>query len=165
MDRTEVIMSKVVFFRQRRYDLAIRTGIRLDDVLIAHRFERASEEPDPSLLWYLDVRCRGDAAPTRREEVVPWLVKISNVVCGGMVQYADQLGACDDSEDYPLEWGEFPDAPAGLAIKIVCSAVQGTGAREMEEIVRSIAEDWEAILGGLRTWKGKGERRETRANP
>lgn len=147
-------MAKLTFFRQQRYDRAIRTGIRLDDELIYHRFESRSEEPDPGLLWYLDVIFRGDAVPNAPDEAKNWLTTALGVpIRTGLERYAERLGSCEDPDDYPLDWEDFPSAPPGVNIAVSGSAVQRVDAREMEEVIRSIAENWDVIVNGLAAWQ------------
>ena len=56
-------MPKLVFYRQKRYDGAIRTGLELDDDPIAEHYEEGSGERDPALLWFVDLRCKGPGIP------------------------------------------------------------------------------------------------------
>jgi len=67
-------MPKLIFYRQKRYDQAIRTGVELDGETIAERYEEGGSEPDPGLLWYVDLRCEGSAIPDGFDEAAHWLL-------------------------------------------------------------------------------------------
>ena len=49
-------MHELICFRQKRQDGGIRSGIQIDGTTHFHRFDEGTEDFDPSLLWYVDLR-------------------------------------------------------------------------------------------------------------
>ena len=60
------------------------------------------------------------------------------------------METADSLAIYSLTWGDFPDAPEGVAITISCSAVRRVDGREMSNILLEIGTRWEAIVQSYR---------------
>ena len=70
-------MPKLTFYHQARFDGGRRTGISLDDDATSlHFFETgaAEEDYDPRLLWYVDLRCEGNAIPGEPQAARDWFL-------------------------------------------------------------------------------------------
>jgi hypothetical protein len=142
-------MAKLIFYRQKRYDGAIRTGVELDGETIAERFEGSGADRDPALLWYIDLRCDGDGIPDDPDAATQWLLDQSAIIHDGFARNAERLRAGADVDVYSLIWSEFENVPAGVQITIACSAVRRIDAREMAANLASVGEHWEAIVRSL----------------
>jgi hypothetical protein len=146
-------MHELTFYRQTRHDRGVRTGLELDDVTLLGYFEEGQPDlqDDPlgtALLWYVDIRCRADHLATEPEDARQWLLGNSAVIQEGLERFADVLSAgVDDS--LPLRWNDFPTAPAGVQIEVVCSAIRRMTARGLGEILREIAVQFPTYLRQL----------------
>ena len=136
-------MPKLTFYRQKRVDGGIRTGVELDGETILEEFEAGEGERDPALLWYVDLRCDGSGVPNDADEAARWLLLKAPVIEEGFSRFANQLrrvGA--DVDAYPLLWSEFPDPGEGVAMKIACSTTRLTDARGIAEILDDVRSHW-----------------------
>jgi hypothetical protein len=134
-------MGKVGYFRQMRQDGAIRTGITVNGNLVLHLFENEAEEPDPALLWYVDVRSEGKSLPTTAEEARSWLLNQSAVIRSALNDLANDLQAGMDIDVWPLQ-RRITGTPRGLRMTIVCSVVRRLEGLRIAEILRVVAEGW-----------------------
>jgi|SRR5579872_714685 len=131
-------VSKIIYYRQKRYDGAIRTGITVNGPLLLELFENESEEPDPALLWYVDVRCEGKRLPTTVEEVRKWLLKQAPVVCHVLNELADEFQAGMDIDVWPLQ-RTIAHSPRGIRMTVVCSVARRLEALKIADSLREVA--------------------------
>jgi hypothetical protein len=137
------LLSGLTFYRQKRVDGGIRTGVELDQTTILERFEIEEEEHDPALLWYVDVRCKGPGVPTDPESAEQWLLSTGEIIERGLAEFADHLRpAGADKNDYPLIWSEFPEVNDGVVRTIACSAVRRIESRQLAEILDDVRVHW-----------------------
>ena len=142
-------MPRLVLYRQKRYDEAIRTGVELDGETIADRYEGGGSEPDPALLWYVDLRCDGSGIPDGPDEASHWLIDHSDTIRSGFSAFAEHLRAGADSDVYSLTWDKFENVPENVRISIACSAIRRIDAREMASILKEIGDNWITIIHRL----------------
>src|SRR5438874_10628438 len=101
-------MHTLSFYRQARQDGGVRTAIEVDSETTFHQFEPGSEESDPALLWYVDLRCEGEDLPSEPEDARKWLLANADLIKHGFRLLADKVAAGVDWSVYPVEWGDFP---------------------------------------------------------
>ncbi len=142
-------MPKLVFYRQKRVDGAIRTGVELDDETLTERFEDGGGEPDPALLWYVDLRCEGPGIPGDGDDAWRWLLDRSSIIREGFSRYTEEIRAGADRDIYSLIWGGFRDVPASVSMKIACSAIRRVDAREMSAVLAEIGNRWDEIIQSI----------------
>ncbi len=142
-------MASLIFYRQKRNDGAIRTGVELDGETIAERFEEGGRERDPALLWFIDFRCEGQGIPDDPENATQWLLDHSKVIRDGIVRYAEQLKTGADPDFYSLTWSEFQGLPENVSIVIACSAIRRVDARQMAVNLIDLADHWNARIPSL----------------
>jgi len=142
-------VSKLLFFRQKRFDGTIHTGLELDDEPIAHRYEGGSGERDPALLWYVDLRCEGPGIPDDPELSAHWLLEHGSSIRDGFAGFARKLEVGADPDLYSLTWGGFPEEPEGVTMTIACSAARRVEARELSRILGDIAGRWDELIRKL----------------
>jgi len=142
-------MPRLIFYRQKRYDEAIRTGVELDGETIAESYEGGGSEPDPALLWYVDLRCEGSAIPDGLDEAARWLLEHDETIRSGFSMFAEHLRAGADPDIYSLIWDEFKDVPENVKMSIACSAARRIDAREIALILKEIADNWATIIRSL----------------
>jgi hypothetical protein len=147
-------MHELTFFRQARYDGGVRMGIELDGevALLIDFHEGPPEEQDnplgSALLWYVDIRCRGEALPTEPESVRQWFLTHSSVFRAGLTEFAEQIMAGTD-DDFPLRWTSFPGHPADVEIELVCSSIRRIRGREFADVILDLADRFEDYLRTL----------------
>jgi hypothetical protein len=140
-------MSSLVFYKQFRKDGGVRIGVEVDETTVLHQFTKGSEESDPALDWYADLRCEGRSLPQDPEEVRAWLLDHSAVIQKGFEQVADELEAGMDLDFCPLQ-REIGAVPS-VKMRIVCSAVRRLGAREIARDLARIARQWKTTIRNL----------------
>ena len=141
-------MNEMTWFRQKRVDGAIRTGIDVNDTYVFHLFENESNEPDPVLLWFVDVRCKGARLPTKPEEARKWFLEHSEIVRAALLNLAEELRAGMDVDVPPLQ-RKVPGAPRGVKMSIVCSVSLRIIGLEFASVLTNIAEHWEEHIRNL----------------
>jgi hypothetical protein len=142
-------MPRLIFYRQKRYDEAMRTGVELDGETIAERYDEGGSELDPALLWYVDLRCEGSAIPAGPDEASHWLLDHSDLIRSGFSAFAEHLRAGADPDIYSLTWDKFENAPENVRMSIACSAIRRIDAREMAVTLKEIGDDWTTIIRQL----------------
>jgi hypothetical protein len=143
------VMSELTFYRQKRVDGGIRTGIDLDGASICEDFEPGEAERDPALRWYVDLRCSGDGLPGDADSAREWLLEHDAMIREGFSRYAEELAAGSDQDDYPLQWSGFQALPPKVRMSIACSAIRRVDARELNHVLLDIAEHWSERVGRL----------------
>jgi hypothetical protein len=142
-------MDNVTLYYQERVDGGTRTGLEANDGTLLESFHGGADEPDPLLLWYVDVQCRGEfGVLTSSEAGREWLRKYGSYVRKALQLAADQLGAGLDVEFEPWTW-EVPDMPAELSAKIVISAMRRVAALEVAKKLRKLVSDWDRLVQRL----------------
>lgn len=140
-------MPALSFYRQARADGGVRTGINVEGDLLLESFEPGGSEPDPALLWYVEIRCNGTALPTDREAVRQWFREQESSLKRALLALAEKLEVGSD-ETWPYQYA-VPDGPTGTTVKIVCSAVRGLELGTLASVLRDIAKSWDHLLKQL----------------
>ncbi|MEO6811173.1 MAG: hypothetical protein ABI353_18855 [Isosphaeraceae bacterium] len=144
-------MPELTFYRQARHDGGIRTGIEGDgeNTLLIEFLEGSPEHQDDplgaALLWYVDLRCRGENLPIEPDDVKGWFLRQRNVFQEGLQRFADLISAGKD-DSFPLRWSEFHGVPDGVQIELVCSAIRRITGHELANILREIGLNFEDYL-------------------
>jgi hypothetical protein len=142
-------VTKIIFYRQKRRDGGIRTGIEINgETELGLEEGFTGSELDPVLLWFVDLRCEGKKLPTDPEAAREWLLKHSPVIRGGFETLAGQIQAGIDFNSYPYLW-PVPDSPRGVNMTIACSAMRRNDARAIPEVLMDIAAHWQERLARL----------------
>jgi len=123
-------------------------GLEVDSTTLAHYFEPGDGEPDPSLLWFVDLRCDGAVVPDTYPESRRWLADHGPLVTSAFQGLAEKLEVGLDPDVWPVEW-PVPGTPAGLRMTVVCSCIRRVTARKMGSILKDIANRWQSYLDQL----------------
>lgn len=142
-------MSELIFYRQARIDGGLRTGIELDGEMLAERFENESSEPDPILIWYVELRCAGSGIPDTSAEAYRWLVDHSSTISEGFKKCAVETNVGVDPDIYPAQWGGFESTPPDTRWVIAYSALRRIDSRQMNQILAEIGSTWEVLIRDL----------------
>jgi hypothetical protein len=135
-------MAKLTFYRQGRADGSIRTGIELDDDMIFERFEESGSEIDPTLLWYVDLRCKGSAIPSEAQEARQWLLDHEDNIQAGFSECAHDFEAGRDVDLYPLLWNKFSGVPEEVEMTIACATNRRIWALAVPKLLEDVAQHW-----------------------
>jgi hypothetical protein len=142
-------VTKLTLYHQVRVDGGERTGVDCGDTEVLHGFQPGSEEPDPALLWFVDVRCEGDRLPDDSHGAREWFLAHDRYFVGLLARIAhDQLEIGCDSELRPYT-REYRDGPNGARVEIVVSAARRMVGREIAKKVEELAHQWRAVLESL----------------
>jgi len=140
-------MSNIVFFRQARMDGGIRTGIDVDGTGWEY-YEGGSDEHDPALVWYLDLRAQGDDLPDNLDDARQWLLDQESLVTATYRKLAERLEVGMDPDVWPLTV-ENVQTTSRVSLAAVCSCMRRVSARQMSRTVQEIAEHWKEYLTRL----------------
>jgi hypothetical protein len=143
-------MSKLVFYRQKRYDGGMRTGVELDDDRVADWFDPGPDETDRALLWYIDLRCEGSGVPDAPEFALDWLLEHGPIIRDGFSRFGDHLRNGFDPDIYTVRWTDFTNVPPDVTMLIACSAIRRVDALEMGSHLLEIATNWDKIIETLK---------------
>src|SRR5262249_4105359 len=141
-------MPKTPFYRQYRRDHGVRTGVDIDGTTALHLFEPGEDDPDPALLWFVDLRCEGAALPAGVEEARQWLLDNATVIRSGFETLAQEVGPGMDPDAWPLLW-KIPGTARRVRMTIVCSAARRLEGRDIAKVLADVAEHWEERIRGL----------------
>jgi hypothetical protein len=146
-------MRELSFYRQKRYDGGVRTGIELDGETILGIFDEGppDEQDNPmgsALLWYVDVRCHGETLPDGAEGARGWLIQHADTILSGLNSQSKNLVAGLD-DGGPIVWRDFPVTPPGVTIEVVCSWIHGIRGLEISAVFKDIADHFVEIVQQL----------------
>jgi hypothetical protein len=142
-------MAKLLFYRQKRFDGGIRTGLEIDDATLVEQFDPVPGEPDPYLRWYVDVKCEGPAVPADPDRAEDWFVERRDVLREKLLEYAKKIGHGVDVGLHSLNWNAQSLTGEDAQITIICSTADHQGARELPSILNDLAERWDEIMDSL----------------
>ena len=140
-------MSKLTFYVQARSDGGRRTGIDIDDETVLGRFEPDGEEFDPALLWYTDIRCKGEL-PSEAARARDWLLQQSELLKGELKKLGTKLEVGLDFGPWPLQ-RKVENAPHGVEITIVCSSIRRVASHDFGKTLGRLADEFTAIVNSL----------------
>ncbi len=143
-------MSELTFYRQRRMDGGLRTGIDVDGELAFGLFEEGTQDNDPRLRWFVDLRCEGQKLPHSPRGARKWLLDHGDAIGEGFVLFAEEMRVGIDLDIVSLAWDRFPNAPKDVTMKIVLSAIRRVDAREMAGVVHETGLHWKDLIRGLK---------------
>ena len=129
-------MSKVTFYRQKRFDGGIRTGIDIDGDRALHHYEPGKGDENPALQWYVDLRISGDL-PDAPDELRAWLLGHASKICNALNDLSRKHIGTD--EDLVPFQAELPTIQKGVKIVVVWSAVRRVNNLEFTEVLRQLA--------------------------
>jgi hypothetical protein len=132
---------------QARSDGGRRTGIDIDDETVLGRFEPGGGEFDPALLWYIDVRCKGEL-PSEPPQARNWLLQQSELLKGELKKLGGELEVGLDSGLWPLQ-RKVENAPRGVEITIVCSSLRHVASHDFGKTLERLADEFTSMLNSL----------------
>lgn len=141
-------MPKMMYYQQKRIDGGVRSAIEIDGATVLERFQKGKKASDPVLVWFVDVRCTGSKLPDDPEKARQWFMDHSAIIRNGIDMLANKLQVGIDVDSWPLIWN-IPNAPPGVRMKIVCSAVRRLDLLEIAGVLREVGVGWEENIRGL----------------
>jgi hypothetical protein len=144
------LFAGLTFFRQKRLDGGIRSGIMLGENTVLDRFEEGEGDYDPALIWSVDLRCSGEGLPDTAEGARQWLLDHENLIQDGFRHYADYLRAGSDvTGAYLLQWSDFQSTPPGVQMVIACGAMRRVDALSLGSVIEETGKRWRELILGL----------------
>jgi len=142
-------MTKLTFYHQVRLDGGRRTGISIDDDNESLQyFQAGSDEMDPRLLWYVDVRCRGETLPNDPRKAFAWFSENEDWLLRVMRQTASDVEAGMDAGVWPY-LRELTDVPEGVQCSVLVHAGRRLAGREIAAHLLALAGDVRSLLEQL----------------
>jgi hypothetical protein len=140
-------MTTITFYRQARRDGGIRTGIEIDGNTLLSRFDEGGSDPDPAIVWYVDVKCRGKSLPKDSEGARRFLISHGATIRRAIASLADEIPAGIDPTAWPVrrETKSKPD----VRIEVACSAVRRLEALKLSDTLRDVASHWSDLVESL----------------
>src|SRR5262249_55208883 len=107
------------------------------------------EERDPSLRWYVELRCNGKVPELRTsEDARKWLSEHSGLLRDALNKAAEELSGGLDIDHLPWSWS-YPDAPKGWTIEVVVSAMRRLAGLEVAKKIQRLSKRWQHYLEQL----------------
>jgi len=141
-------MASVTFFRQQRVDGGIRTGIDYEGCTLLESFAQGSDEDDPALLWFVDVKLEGPVIPSRSpNHLRQWLIDLAAKLQPHLDAVAEELSAGVDGE-WPVQ-RSFSMPAEDLLLTVSATGIRRLQARQIGEKVREVSQRWPELLEAL----------------
>lgn len=141
-------MPKLTLYRQARVDGGIRTEVEINGVTCWGLFAEGEGDPDPALLWYVDVRCEGEDLPTEPATARDWLLKQAPTMRQALAAVAEELSVGVDHDLWPLR-REIAGLPTGVSGQIVVSAIRRLTERQISAAISDMSAHWTEFVTGL----------------
>jgi len=140
-------MTELTFFRQKRFDGGIRTGIEIDGHAVFENYSPGEPDDDPSLLWYIDLRSVGDSLPSDPEDVRQWFIDNGETLRQQLLLIANtNLSIGFDTELRPFQKTLCLKDVSG---KIIVTAIRRITARDIASELKDLCNNWETLLNNM----------------
>jgi hypothetical protein len=144
----EYPMAQLTFYQQQRADGGLRTGIDLDGQTLAECYVSGTEEADPALKWYIDLRYQGAELPTDADAARAWFQSREGECVSTLRQVAAELDTGLDHDALPYRKAFSSDKP-DVKLEVAASAQNRITALQVAEHFRNLAVNWRANLESL----------------
>lgn len=144
-------MATITFFRQRRRDGGLHTGVDVGNDTVLRRFVAGKAESDPTLLWYVDVSADGSGVPATAEAAREWLAEHAAEVRTLLEQLATDVRAGTDPDANPVQRQVVLNVGGHRRVKLTVSAafVNRGEAAKLPRTIRQIGDRWAEYVGDL----------------
>lgn len=151
--RLPSVKTTLSFFRHRRADGWLRTGVEIDYFRALESFGQESARldshlDDAALLWFVDLDFQGEALPRDPEAARRWLADHAALANKWLTSAANRCESGTDVGSWPL-LTKFRDRTARVYGLVRCSALRRVDQRQLATHLRVIASSWEAVLARL----------------
>jgi hypothetical protein len=148
-------MSELTFFRQKRFDGGVRTGVEFDGARLLRSFERGPGDLEDmplgsGLEWYIDLRFSGPDLPKQTEAVKNWLLDQTEAIRHALSDYAALVGAGLDDE-FPLESPPYKVGALDAQLRVVSSVTKRVTRLNFTEILTRFADEFPDYVRNLST--------------
>ncbi|MGB7160693.1 MAG: hypothetical protein WBD40_21695 [Tepidisphaeraceae bacterium] len=141
-------MATITLYQQQRRDGGRRFGLEIDQETVLGRYLPGPSDSDSALEWFVDVECSGDALPTDPDGARAWLLQHSPSICKALIALSTEFEVGMDASEWPVR-RQVADAPSGTQVYVACSATRRIDARQLANVLRNVAREWEANLKSL----------------
>jgi hypothetical protein len=141
-------MATATFYYQERHDGGIRTGLGVDGAQELHRFTPGTGDPNPGLVWYIDVSVVSEEWPDNSDAVRNWLITNEIAFSRAINAAADQLELGLDDSDAPFQF-PISGLPDGYQGRLSISAIRGLCEGDLASRLQDLAAHWSSVLEEL----------------
>jgi hypothetical protein len=139
-------MAEVRFYYQERADGGRRSGLYVDGSPLLGVFLAGADDPDPKLLWYIDLVWETDTPPADQDEARAWLADRAADIRTLLQGAADELRGGIDVDLVPWSWeGATSHGP----VRVSVSAMWRFAAVDVGRRVRELAANWDHLYPAL----------------
>lgn len=132
-------MTEMRMFYQERADGGRRSGLYADGESVLATFVPGSDEPDPRLLWSVDLVWQVESPPRTDDEAIDWVGDHAEDARAAIAQTAEQVRAGIDPDFYP--WQQECPTPGG-SVRVIVSAMRRLAGLEVGARLRRLAAEW-----------------------
>jgi len=146
-------VSELTFFRQKRFDGGVRTGVEHDGVRLLRNFEQGPGDLEDmplgsGLEWYIDLRFSGPTLPKQTESVKNWLLDHTEAIRQSLSDFATLVGAGVDDE-FPLESPPYEVGEQDIRLRVVSSVTKRVTRLNFAEIISQFAQEFPDYVRNL----------------
>lgn len=147
-------MTEITFYRQKRRDGSVRSGLHATGPYDLENFEKGPEQlaDDPCahvLDWFIDLQLQSprqmDDAEAARDE----LLSHADEITAGLNRMVDEIGVGLDS-NRPVVWQNFPELPTGYSCRLNCSISLKYRGMPYMDLLRDFVGRWPIYCRSLR---------------
>ena len=131
-------MADIVFYRQKRADGRIRTGLEVDGRTVGESLQGGDINHDPALVWYIDVELNSiDVAVDSEDAAQGWLLEHREAIARALNETAEELEVGTDVDVWPVR--RQKPLSSGEDAVITVSAVRRLPLGELSSAIREWA--------------------------
>jgi hypothetical protein len=147
-------MNSLTYYRQKRVDGGLRSGIELNGESVGSDFVEGAADRDPGLLWYLDIRCRGRALPKTDGDAIQWFIDYADIIEDALKDASKKFIAGIDADAWPVQI-PITALPKGVQGDIVCSSMRRVTGHDLASVLKFTATHWKRLIRQISTSKAK----------
>lgn len=143
-------MKHAIFFWNARLDGGVHLGLAANEDVLFDDLREGSGEPDPALIWYVDIFCESRSMPKSPSEIRNWFLQLSPHINRCFDALVKKLEIGVDGGLYPFsQRAKVKGLPAVISIEIEGSAMQKIRASDIASYLESVRKTWETELRQL----------------
>ena len=143
-------MPTLTYYKNVRNDGGVRTGVGLNGETVLEDFVEGRQEPDPILVWYVDLLFESSKVPKEAEAIRAWLATMGNYVKQGLDEIATKMEVGIDQQWNPFSY-PLLRTPTGVKITMSGAAMNRVRIEDFAQHLREIKQEWDKSLRRLKS--------------